>query len=151
MPRSAVGEWRIRAVVPDDASRLADMAVQLGYPVAADQVPGRLSGLAGDPSVALLVAVDAGDDAIGWLHVELKHSLLSPLAAQVMGLVVDRAWRSGGVGAALLERAEAWAAERGCHEMLVATRVTRERAHDFYRRGGYRLLKTSHIFSKPLA
>ncbi len=88
--------------------------------------------------------------AIGWLHVQLKHSLTSPLAAQVMGLVVDERHRSGGVGGALLEAAEAWARARGCRDLLVATRVTRERAHAFYRRHGYGLLKTSHMFTRRL-
>ena len=96
------------------------------------------------------MAEDSGGGVIGWIHVELKRSLLSPLAAQVMGLVVSEAHRSRGIGAALLERAEGWAAERGCELVLVGTRVTRERAHGFYRRQGYRLLKTSHFFEKEL-
>jgi hypothetical protein len=32
----------------------------------------------------------------------------------------------------------------------VRSRVTRERAHQFYEREGYRLLKTSHVFEKRL-
>ena len=32
---------------------------------------------------------------------------------------------------------------------MVATRVTRERAHQFYLREGFSLDKTSHIFEKP--
>ncbi len=68
-----------------------------------------------------------------------------------MGLVVDDEHRSAGIGGALLEAAEAWALDRGCADLLVATRVTRERAHGFYRRHGYALLKTSHCFSRRLA
>jgi GNAT superfamily N-acetyltransferase len=67
-----------------------------------------------------------------------------------MGLVVDESVRSRGIGARLLERGEAWAQERGCRTMLVGTRITRERAHRFYERQGYDLLKTSHFFEKPL-
>lgn len=142
---------RIRSATSSDASRLADLAAQLGYTVEASDVPERLSKILDDPEADLLVAADRTDAAIGWLHVARKHSLLSPSAAQVMGLVVDERHRSTGVGAALLDAAEAWARERGCRELLVATRITRERAHGFYRRQGYELLKTSHVFSKPLA
>jgi GNAT superfamily N-acetyltransferase len=142
---------RIRRAVPADAPRLAELAVQLGYDVDPGDLPERVSAILADPRADLLVAADAADEAIGWLHVELKPSLLSPIAAQVRGLVVDERHRSAGVGARLLDAAERWAEQRDCREMLVATRVTRERAHGFYRRQGYALLKTSHMFSKPLA
>lgn len=142
---------RLRRARPSDALRLARLAAQLGYPVEVGEVPPRLAAILEKPDADLLVAADETDVAIGWLQVELKQSLLSPLAAQVMALVVDERHRSIGVGAALLDAAEAWAREHGCGEMLVATRVTRERAHGFYRRHGYELLKTSHVFSKLLA
>jgi GNAT superfamily N-acetyltransferase len=133
-----------------DADRMTDLAAQLGYPLAPGELAERLPRVAGTRDAVVLVAVDEDDLPIGWIHVELKPTLLAPLAAQVMGLVVDEAARNGGIGARLLERGEAWARERGCHAMLVGTRVTRERAHRFYRRQGYDLLKTSHFFEKPL-
>jgi len=34
--------------------------------------------------------------------------------------------------------------------MVVRSRVARERAHRFYEREGYALVKTSHVFEKPL-
>lgn len=142
--------WQIRAATEADVPRLADLAGQLGYAADAAAVAERLPRILADTDAGLLVAADEADLAIGWLHVEIKNSLLSALDAQIMGLVVDESWRSAGVGAALVASAEAWAAERGCREMLVATRVTRERAHVFYRREGYELLKTSHVFSKRL-
>jgi GNAT superfamily N-acetyltransferase len=145
-----IGTWHIRAATDADLPRLADLAGQLGYAAEVDEVRERLPGILGDPAAGLLVASDDAGRAIGWLHVELKQSLLSALAAQIMGLVVDEAWRSSGVGSELVARAEAWAAERGCREMLVATRISRERAHGFYRREGYELIKTSYIFSKRL-
>ncbi len=144
------GTWHIRAAIDADVPRLADLAGQLGYAADVGEVQERLPQILSDPAAGLLVASDDAGRAVGWLHVELKHSLLSAMAAQIMGLVVDEAWRSSGVGAGLVARAEAWAAERGCREMLVATRISRERAHAFYRREGYDLLKTSYIFSKRL-
>jgi GNAT superfamily N-acetyltransferase len=99
---------------------------------------------------AVLVATDTADRPIGWLHVEIKRTLVAPRSAQVMGLVVDDAARSRGIGRDLLRAAEAWAAARGCHRMVVGTRVTRERAHRFYQREGYALDKTSYFFEKGL-
>jgi GNAT superfamily N-acetyltransferase len=142
--------YAIRPATADDAARMAELATQLGYPTTPSQLAMRLRALAALPDAAILVATDAVDRPLGWIHVELKPSLLAPLAAQVMGLVVDEARRGAGIGAELLNRAEAWATDRGCRELLVATRVTRERAHRFYRRQGYELLKTSHIFHREL-
>jgi GNAT superfamily N-acetyltransferase len=134
----------------EDAQALADLATQLGYPSTPQELVERLPHVVGAAGAALLVATDSRDRPIGWLHVELKRSLVSPLSAQVMGLVVDERRRSAGVGAELLRRAEEWARDRGCNALLVATRVTRDDAHRFYRREGYRLLKTSHVFEKDL-
>jgi GNAT superfamily N-acetyltransferase len=134
----------------EDAGALADLATQLGYPSTPQELVERLPHVLEAAGADLIVATDGRDRPIGWLHVELKRSLVAPLAAQVMGLVVEEGRRGEGIGAALLEAGENWARERGCHHMLVATRVVRERAHRFYRRSGYELLKTSHIFEKGL-
>ena len=141
---------QLREARADDAERMTELAAQLGYPLAAGELAARLPQVAGADDAVVLVAVDESGVAIGWIHVELKATLLAPLAAQVMGLVVDEASRSRGIGARLLERGEEWARERGCQTMLVGTRVTREDAHRFYRRQGYDLLKTSHFFEKGL-
>jgi GNAT superfamily N-acetyltransferase len=129
---------------------MTELADQLGYPLSPGELAARLPIVAGSADALVLVAVDERDVPVGWIHVELKATLLAPLGAQVMGLVVEEAARSRGIGARLLEGGEAWARERGCSSMLVGTRITRERAHRFYRRQGYDLLKTSHFFEKPL-
>jgi GNAT superfamily N-acetyltransferase len=133
-----------------DAAALAELSGQLGYPVEPADLTERLAAVVANPDAAVLVAADGADRAIGWIHVELKRSLVAPLSAQVMGLVVDDAARSRGIGRDLLNAAEAWAAERGCRRMLVGTRVTRERAHRFYERAGYAVSKTSYVFEKEL-
>jgi GNAT superfamily N-acetyltransferase len=139
----------VRPARAEDAPALAVLAGQLGYPTSSEELAARLPEVAANPDAAILVAGD-GRDVRGWIHVELKRSLLAPLAAQVMGLVVDERRRNEGIGAALLAAGESWARERGCRSMLVGTRVTRERAHRFYQREGYDLLKTSHFFEKGL-
>jgi GNAT superfamily N-acetyltransferase len=139
----------VRPARTDDAHAIARLAGQLGYPTSDGELAARLPGVAANRDAVVLV-VSAPNGVHGWIHVELKRSLLAPLTAQVMGLVVDERRRNEGIGAALLEAGEAWARERGCRAMLVGTRVTRERAHRFYRREGYELLKTSHFFEKAL-
>ena len=134
----------------EDAAALAELSGQLGYPATPAEIEERLAAVAGNDHAAVLVATDAADRPIGWVHVELKRTLVAPLTAQIMGLVVDAAVRSGGIGHVMLRAAEAWVAGQGCRHMVVGTRITRERAHRFYTREGYTLEKTSHFFEKGL-
>jgi GNAT superfamily N-acetyltransferase len=140
----------IRPPRSGDAAALAALAEQLGYPVSVDELERRMAAVAENDHAAVLVAGDAGDRPVGWVHVELKRTLVAPLTAQIMGLVVDTAFRGGGIGRELLTAAEAWAQSRGCDRMLVGTRVTRERAHRFYAREGYTVQKTSYFLEKSL-
>jgi GNAT superfamily N-acetyltransferase len=140
----------IRGMDPRDVETIAALNGELGYPSTVGQVDERLSALAHSASDALFVAEDGGR-VVGWVHVALKLSLVEVPSAQVMGLVVGEGQRGGGIGRQLLRRAEAWAAERGVRRMLVASRTTRERAHRFYEREGYVVLKRSYFFEKQLA
>ncbi len=130
---------------------MADQAGQLGYPIEPDELRRRLAAVAVNKDAAVLVATDPRDRAIGWLHVELKRTLTAPLTAQIAGLIVDERARGDGVGSELVGAAAAWAASHGCQRLMVATRVTRQRAHRFYLREGFSLDKTSHVFEKSLA
>jgi GNAT superfamily N-acetyltransferase len=140
----------LRAPRPDDATALAVLADELGYPTEPDTLAQRLEGVAANDDAAVFVAAGADDLPLGWVHVELVRTLVAPLTAQIMGLVVADAARGRGIGAELLHRAEAWAADHGCRNMLVGTRVTRERAHRFYAREGYTVQKTSYFLARVL-
>jgi GNAT superfamily N-acetyltransferase len=140
----------IRPPRAEDAAVLAALSGQLGYPVDPDELAERLDAVAAVDDAAVLVAAEDGDLPVGWIHVELKRTLVAPLSAQVMGLVVDDDRRSVGIGRELLRAGEAWALARGCQLMLVGTRITRQRAHRFYEREGYAVAKTSYFFEKAL-
>ena len=116
----------IRAPRDGDLPAMAEQAGQLGYPVAPDELGRRLASVAENEDAAVLVATDTADHAIGWLHVELKRTLVAPLSAQIMALVVDERARNAGVGRELVDAASTWAAMRGCRRLTVATRITRE-------------------------
>lgn len=142
---------RIRPARPADAADLARLTTQLGYPVDPDEQGRRLAGVIARKDDTVLVAVDPADRPLAWIHLAVRRLLELGDTAQVMGLVVDEAARSGGIGAALLATGEAWARERGCRNMDVASRETRADAHRFYERQGYTCYKVSYRFHKPLA
>jgi GNAT superfamily N-acetyltransferase len=140
---------RVRPPLPTDATALAALAGELGYPTSAEALLGRLAALH-PTDAAVMVSTDADDVPTGWCHVEMRRTLVEPMSALIVGLVIGEGHRSAGIGAALLAAAEAWARARGCKRLVVATRVTRERAHQFYAREGYEVAKTSYFLTKAL-
>jgi len=149
MGKPAQAPTRIRPPIPSDAAALAALAGELGYPTSAEALLGRLVALH-PTDAAVMVATDAADRPIGWCHVELRRTLVEPLSALVMGMVVAEGHRSSRIGSQLLEAVERWAGARGCERMVIATRLTRERAHAFYTREGYAVSKASYFLTKLL-
>ena len=142
---------RIRPARRDDAKAIAGLAVQLGYQATMEEVAARLERLLPDRESAVLVAAGADDRPLGWLHVYLHRTVESAVSARIGGLVVDEAQRSRGIGQALLQAAEAWGDEHGVTRMTLYSRQSRERAHRFYERSGYRIAKHSYLLEKDLA
>lgn len=133
-----------------DAPALAELCGELGYPATRQQVVARLAAIEADPASRVFVAEDADGRVVGWLQVAQQAHLAEDEVAEVLGLVVAESERSTGVGAKLLQAAEAWVRERGAARMRVRSRIERERAHRFYERAGYQRRKTQHVFAKAL-
>lgn len=139
----------VREVTPDDASAVAGLSAELGYPVSAAAMKQRIESLLHRPDHVIYVACLSGR-VIGWIDVELAHHLAADPRAEIAGLVVSAEARRRGIGRRLVARAEQWAMERGLTVMLVRSRITRDDAHRFYLREGYERTKTSAVFSKEL-
>jgi len=137
-------------MVAADAVPVADLTTQLGYPATGEQIVARFAEVRARPDQAVLVATDESDTAIGWIQVGRIAALAEGDVAMIAGLVVGEGRRSAGVGAELLDAAETWAAEHGARTMSVRSRTERARAHRFYEAHGYRQIKLSHVFVKPL-
>lgn len=139
----------IREMRASDLPGVAELCDQLGYPTSVVTLTKRFATLNGRRGEQMLVAVH--DEAVaGWIHVRRVDGLESDPRAEVWGLVVDDQVRSQGVGRALLEFAERWAAENGLECMRVRSNVLRERAHGFYERAGYAVVKQQSVFEKRL-
>lgn len=70
---------------------------------------------------------------------------------RLAGLVVDRAHRRLGIGAALLRAAEERARAWGCDQMEVTSARSREEAHAFYPAQGYEEASGHHArYLRPL-
>jgi GNAT superfamily N-acetyltransferase len=132
-----------------DADAVAALTGELGYPATPADIIRRFARIDGRPDQIALVAEDGGVP-VGWIHVARHPYLESDSTAEILGLVVGDGHRSRGVGRLLVEAGERWARGAGCAALRVRSRVTRDRAHAFYERQGFRRIKTQHAFEKPL-
>lgn len=140
----------IRRARTSDASRLAELSGQLGYPATAAEIRKRIRKLKVGSQNVLFVAESHEAGVIGWAHISVTHLLEVGTRAELNGLIVREGQRSLGAGAMLLEAGEKWARQRGCMAMSVRSKAARKRAHKFYERQGYRHYKTQKAFLKPL-
>ena len=141
---------RIRPARGTDLEAVASLCAELGYPLELTELSSRLSALAQEPRHALLVADRPGEGVIGLVHVYTDTWLVMASTAEIGGLVVREGLRGDGVGAHLLAAAERWASERGCSRLFVRTNAIRQRAHRFYERQGYGLLKSQRVYQRTL-
>ena len=132
-----------------DASAVAGLSAEWGYPSSEDLTRARLDGLLSSPSHLALVAEMAGAP-VGWATAEVRLSLGLDPRVEITGIVVTAAIRRTGIGRLLVARIERWARERGCHELFLRSNVTRPEAHPFYERLGYERTKTQHAYKKVL-
>ena len=140
----------MRAATESDAEALADLSAELGYPVTAAQVRERLAFVEKKEGHATFVAVAPEKGVVGWIQLSEVRALEVEPRAEITGLVVDSACRGAGVGRLLVARGEAWARGQGLQNIGVRSNVVRERAHSFYERLGYAVVKSQKVFRKRL-
>lgn len=136
---SQTSDFTFRDPTRHDAVALARLCTQLGHPATADVMPARVAGLAGDHNAHAIVAESTRfADVVALATVHIRHTLNhSAPIAQLSLLVVDERVRGSGVGRAIVEEAERWARDHGCHRMVVTTALRRVDAHAFYERVGF--------------
>lgn len=123
------------------------LLTQLGYPSGPPEVLARLEGLDLQVAPAWVAVSDGHVVALATAHIRWRLESDAP-SAELTALVVDQHVRSSGTGARLLEHVEAWAVERGCLSLSVASSMRRDRAHEFYLRNGFEI--RSKKFEKNL-
>jgi ribosomal protein S18 acetylase RimI-like enzyme len=143
---------RISEMTFDDVNAVAGLSGQLGYPATPEQVRRSLETIRTTSGQEVLVArVEPLGTVVGWLHVYEHLSIATGPRCEIGGLVVDETCRGKGIGTLLISAAEHWAETRGMAGVQFSSRTSRTEAHRLYERLGYRIQKTSHIFSKQLS
>lgn len=145
------GEVLIRPGTQLDASALARLTTELGYPVSEESLSKRLSRILGSPRDCVLVAVEESGAVVGWIHGFQSQLLESDFRVEIGGLIVDPRCRRRGIGRSLVQRLEQWAIEEGVPELGVRCREERVESHQFYESLGLVRTKTQRVFRKRLA
>jgi len=146
-PSSGLGT-SVRVALSADAQRIAALAGQLGYEVPVDHVERRLRAM--DDAGTVLVAVVPRVGVVGWIGIALHDTIVDSGRADIEGLVIEDEYRGNRIGEILVGAAESWARSHGCTSMRLVSNVVRERAHAFYKRLGYDVIKTQRAFKKTL-
>jgi GNAT superfamily N-acetyltransferase len=139
----------IRRLTADDAEAAAELCGQLGYPCPAGDLRERIEELSRAADRVAFAAVVDGQ-IVGWIDAAMERHLQSPASAVIGGLVVREDMRGMGVGKRLCLEVEEWARSKSVPLVRVRSQIKREDAHRFYLRDGYRKVKTSFVFEKPV-
>ncbi len=140
----------IRPIHEQDASKVAQLAKQLGYNPNAQTVLPNIHAILENPAHQAFVYVDPEDKIIGWVHVFIALRLGSLPFAEISGMVVDQASQQQGIGRALVKQCRHWANSRGVGEIRVRCDSTREQANQFYQHIGFKQRKTQRVFVREL-
>lgn len=99
-----------------------------------------------DPNHELIVAEWNGE-VIGTLHLMFLPSISfqGGLRAQIESVRVDKQFQNQGIGSAMMNWSMQRARQRGAHVVQLMTHKTREEAHRFYERLGF---KGTHLGMK---
>ena len=141
-------EVAIREMRREDAEAVAELTTQLGYRRSAVEIAAWIARLRRESPEQIAFVACVGEEVVAWIEVSIERRLQSEPFGMIGGLVVSDRVRSRGIGRLLCERAEDWTREQGLETLRVTSRSTREDAHRFYLRDGYREVKTSLVFEK---
>jgi GNAT superfamily N-acetyltransferase len=136
----------IRKAKKSDASLLAILSGELGYPTTTAEMESRLEILFSKSDNGIYVA--ELDSLVGWIHVAIIQSLESNPFVEICGLVVAESQRGKGIGTRLVEMAESWVQEKGYNHIRVRTNVLRKETRRFYKQVGFQSKKTQEVFDK---
>lgn len=128
---------------------VAPLLGQLGYPCSPKDVRRRWQAMGDEARGGCLVACE-GERVVGLIQFGAKATLASDPRVEILALVVDSESRGKGIGSALIRAAEIWGRGRGLRSAFFGSRTDRADAHRLYRRLGYDVLKTWHVFGRAI-
>ena len=141
-------ELVIRDAVVEDAPAIAQLNRDgMGYDYPVERTREKLRACLGNPSHKILVAESEGV-VVGYVHLEDYDTLYADSLKNILGIAVAESCRRQGVGKALLQAGEEWAASTGAAGVRLVSGESRKGAHAFYQTLGYTGNKLQRNFKK---
>ena len=127
----------IRKAISADQTSISSLLTDLGYPDTHHFIAGKLALIEQHESAAVYV-YELDKKVIGFItiHITLQLGLAGDIM-RINYLAVDPAFRSKGIGQALLDYVTAIANQNGCDRIEVHCHSRRTQAHAFYERHGF--------------
>lgn len=98
----------------------------------------------------IFVAENQDGKVVGYIFTGTCYYLGFKPFVEVIQLLVDKHHRGEGVGSSLIEFTEEYYKEQGIEKIKLHSRIDRERAHNFYRKQGFKEFKQSKFFEKEI-
>lgn len=135
----------VRTAVKEDATAIAGLSTQLGYPISPEATMDNLSIILQNNTETIFVAQHE-NKIIGWIGVYKTVHLATGPHCEIGGLVVDTDYHRKGVGKKLADKARQWSQQQGYHLLRVHCNVKRKDAHRFYHQLGFTEIKEQKVF-----
>jgi len=126
---------KIREAKFEDAEVISRLSTQLGYPANEMDIQNNLLAIASTKLGNVFVAYSE-NTVTGWIYLYRHTDLSTGKYMEIMGLVVDEAHRSKGIGAQLIQYTINICKKENIKQLVLRSRVTRTSAHRFYRNLG---------------
>lgn len=140
---------KVRNMGEADLPSVQPLLRQLGYELTLNELEQRFNLVVKSPEHSALVC-EAEGKVVGLLHIYGRPALEKPAEAIIQSIVVDKAYRKGGIGNKLVAAAELWATEQGYGSIALYSRTDRDDAHAFYSQMDYRAMAVAHLLQKGL-
>ena len=137
---------KIREAKFEDAEVISRLSTQLGYPANEMDIQNNLLAIASTKLGNVFVAYSE-NTVTGWIYLYRHTDLSTGKYMEIMGLVVDEAHRSKGIGAQLIQYTINICKKENIKQLVLRSRVTRASAHRFYRNLGFVEIKEQKVFS----
>ena len=141
---------QIRPMLAEDSDAVSELVAQLGYPSSVLEINKRLQAIQSVSNHVVLVAETENGKVRGYIQLSLYPTLNSEPTTYVGGLVVDAEFRGKGIGKLLMKEAENWSLSHGYQRLKLTSQMHRTEAHEFYKKLGYKVMKSSYSFAKLL-
>lgn len=134
---------------PSHLIKVTELTNQLGYPSTLKSIQNRFIKMKKLKNRGLFVAVH-NNQAVGWIDLDIIHSVLHDPRAEIRALVVDSDYRGCGIGKSLIKFSMKWARAKKVKSIFLRTNIKRKGAHRFYERENFLRTKTSYKYEIDL-